>query len=427
MITQDIFTMGARSIFAATGKRLLPLCLLVALALSGSSCSKAKVEAVKAPRAVSTTEVSLRPFSIEAEYAARILPASQANITPKVGGRVAEVYAKVGDFVRKGQSLLLLESGDFDAQYRQAKGALQSAKANMARTNDAGQESQLLQAQASFDQAQISRDETQKAWDKTKRLFDGGVVSKQQMDDVDAKLKAAKIQLDAAKKSLDLVRDKAGQQASDILSGQVDSAQAQADLAKSQLDSTAVLSPLTGHVSWRDVEPGAMIGTASLTFVVIDDSTVLAEAGLTDRSIGFVRKGMSLKVSVTALGGGNSERAGIVDAVNPAADPRTLTYAVRVAIDNADGAIRPGMLAKIRFPIEARRDALLVPERATFTENSLDYVMVASAGVAKKRLVSLGESDGTLVEVRSGLAAGDLVITAGQEFLADGDAIVAKD
>jgi len=407
----------------ATGALLL--CLLAA-ALA-ASCKKEAVATEKAPRAVSVYQVQSESFALEAEYPATILPASQVNVTPKVGGRVAAVQAKVGDFVKAGQSLLTIEKGDYSAQYRQAQGALESARANLQRSDEAGQESQILQARSAMDQAQIQRDEVQKAWDKTKRLYDGGVVPKQQMDDVDARLRAALVQLDTAKKALALVQDKAGQQASRVLSGQVDSAQAQADLARSQLDAATIVSPLSGHVTYRDAEPGAMIGTASLAFIVIDDTTVLAEAGLSDRSVGFVHKGMSLTVTINALRGAAATRKGKVDWVNPAADPRNLLYEVRVTIDNSDGTIRPGMLARIRFPIEARREAILVPERAVFTENGLDYVMTAEAGIAKKTGVELGESDGSMVEVRSGLEAGKLVIVAGQEFLTDGDRIVAAE
>jgi multidrug efflux pump subunit AcrA (membrane-fusion protein) len=404
-----------------------PTLLILILPLLALACSKTEKQAVRAPRAVAASPAQRRDFSIDSEYAARILPASQVNITPKVGGRVLEVSARVGDFVKKGQVLLTLESGDFDAQLRQAQAGLLSAKANMTRSNDAGQTGQVLQAQAAYDQAQIARDETQKAWDKTKRLYDGGVVSKQQMDDVDAKLRASLIQLDAARRSLELVRDKAGPQASDVLSGQVDAAQAQTDLAQSQLESAIIRSPLDGHVSYRDAEPGALIGTSSLTFVVIDDSRVLAEAGLSERSVGLVAKGMRLKVTIGALGTGRAERDGTVEHVSPAADPRTLLYMVRIGIPNGDGSIRPGMLAKIRFPIEVHRSALLVPERAAFTENGLDYVMIAIGGKAEKRRLVLGESDGSLVEVREGLEEGALVVTAGQEFLADGDNLIVKE
>jgi RND family efflux transporter, MFP subunit len=401
---------------------IIALAAIAALAIS--ACSKPKQEASRPPRAVEAIEASLRPFALESEYAARILPSSQVNVTPKVGGRVQEVQVRVGDFVQKGQALLTIESADYDAQLKQAKAALQSAQAQLTRSNDTGQESQVLQAQSSADQARIALDETQKAYDKTKRLFDGGVVSKQQMDEVEAKLKASRIQLDAAERALVIVRDKSGKQAGDVLSGQVDAAQAQADLAQRQLDATTIRSPLTGHVSYCDAEPGALVGSQSLLFIVIDDSSVLAEAGLTDRSIGFVRKGMGLKVSIPALGA-KAERAGVVDRVSPATDMRTQLYSVRVAIPNGDGRIRPGMLARIRFPIEERRRVLLVPERATFSDSGLDYVVVSQGGVAKRRQVTLGESDGSSIEVAAGLEPGDIVVVAGQEFVSEGDPINA--
>jgi len=335
---------------------------------------------------------------------------------------VASVRVDVGDAVKKGQVLFTIEKGDYDAQLRQADATLRSARASLARSDETGQESQLLQAQSAYDQAVVARDETKNVRDKTKRLFDQGAVSRQQMDDIESRLKAAEIQVAAAKKNLALVRDKAGAQASAVLSGQVDAAKAQTDLAKSQLASTSVLSPLTGHVSYRDIEEGEMVGTSALAFIVIDDSKVLAEAALSDRSIGWLSRGMDVAITIPALGP-LGERSGRVDWVGPAVDPRTLLYPVRIILDNADGEIRPGMLARIRFPIEERRQVLLIPERAHFTENGLDYVMLAKSGKAIKRNIVLGESDGSNVEVLSGLAVGDEVVTAGQEFLSDGDLV----
>ena len=395
---------------------------MASLVLFATSCARVKEVAQKQPQAVSVTRVELASFALEAEYAARIQPAVQVNIIPKVGGRVASVRADVGDAVRKGQVLFTIEKGDFDAQLRQAAATLRSAQANLARSNDTGQESQLLSAQAAYDQAVVARNETKRVRDKTKRLFDQGAVSRQQMDDLDSRLKAAEIQLEAAKKNLNLVRDKSGVQASAVLSGQVDAARAQTDLAKSQLASTSVLSPLSGHVSFRDIEAGEMIGTSALAFIVIDDSKVLAEAALSDRSIGWLSKGMEVEVTIPALGA-LGDRKGVVDWVGPAVDPRTLLYPLRILLDNADGQIRPGMIARIRFPIEERRQVLLIPELSHFTENGLDYVMLARDGRAVKRAIVLGESDGSNVEVLSGLAEGDEVVTAGQEFLSDGDVI----
>ena len=400
---------------------LLFACAILA-ALSTLSCSRPKAVTAKPPQAVSVAKVAQASFALEAEYAARILPAVQVNVIPKVGGRVAAVSANVGDAVKKGQVLFTIEKGDYDAQFRQADATLRTAKANLARSDDTGQESQLLQAQAAYDQAVVARDETKNIRDKTKKLFDQGATSRQQMDDIESRLKAAEIQVASAKKNLAIVRDKSGAQASAVLSGQVDAAKAQTDLAKSQLASTSILSPLSGHVSFRDIEAGEMVGTSTLAFIVIDDSKVLAEAALSDRSVGWLSRGMEVAVTIPALGP-LGERSGRVDWVGPAVDARTLLYPVRILLDNADGEIRPGMLARIRFPVEERRLTLLIPERSHFTENGLDYVMLVKNGLAAKRPIVLGESDGSMVEVLSGLAVGDEVVTAGQEFLTEGDIV----
>jgi len=338
-----------------------------------------------------------------------------------VGGRVARVYVEVGMAVAEGQALCALDASDYEAQYRQAKAALGSASASLTRTSDSGREQQTLQAQSAADQAQVMYDEAKSAYDRTKRLYDAGSVARQQLEEAEAKFKAAGIQRDAANSGLALVQDKAGTQANEIASGQVDQASAQADLAKSQLDATVIRSPIAGRISYRNVEAGEFVGSSSLAFVVIDERRVVAEAGLSERVIGGVRKGMAMELLVPALGEGRL--SGTVDSVSPAADPRSMLYAVRILIPNPKGLLRGGMLAKLRVPLATRRGAILVPERATFSENGADFVLVARDGVASKRRVTLGESDGSLVEAREGLAEGELVVTAGQEFLGDGDRI----
>ena len=260
----------------------------------------------------------------------------------------------------------------------------------------------------------MAYDDAKSAYDRIKRLYDGGSVTKQQLEDADARAQAAEIQREAAAKALALVQDKAGSQANDIASSQVDQATAQTDLAKSQLDETVLRSPIAGRVSYRDVEAGEMIGTSTLAFVVIDESSVVAEAGLSERAIGAVRKGMGLEVVIPALGDGDrGRRAGIVDSVSPAADPRSMLYQVRILIPNADGALQGGMLARVKIPVETRRGALLVPERSTFSENGADYVLVVALdssggqeGSVSRRRITLGESDGSSVEVLDGSLAG---------------------
>ncbi len=431
-----------RATNAAAARGAAAVLALAALSIGFASCAKRADATARKPRLVSVAPVARRDFIISSEYAASIAPEREVNITPKVGGKVTAVLVEVGMAVSEGQTLCRLDASDYEAQYRQASAALGSAKASLTRTSDSALEQQKLQAQSALDQAQVAYDEAKSVYDRTKTLYDAGSVAKQQLEDVDARFKAAAIQRGAAESSLSLVEDKASAQTNEIASGQVDQASAQADLAKSQLDATVISSPISGRISYRDVEAGEYVGTSSLIFVVIDESTVVAEAGLSERVVVGVRKGMSMGIVVPALGAGDPEKgqlAGVVDSVSPAADPRSMLYQVRLRVPNPDGRLRGGMLARLRVPLETRRGAILVPERATFSENGADYVLVAQPsaadaggaaaaggpvpGTCAKRRVTLGESDGSSVEVLEGLAAGELVITAGQEFLGDGDRV----
>jgi HlyD family secretion protein len=415
--------------------------LLAATVLALGSCARkadGAAGAAGAPRLVSAVAAVRRDFVLSSEYAARIVPEREVNITPKVGGRVSSVRVEVGMAVAEGQALCELDASDYDAQYRQAKAALGSAKAGFARTSDSGREQQVLQAKSAADQAEVMYDEAKSAYDRTKRLFDSGSVSRQQFEDVDSKFKAAGIQRDAANSALALVEDKAGFQANEIASGQVDQASAQAELAKSQLDATVIRSPIAGRVSYRNVEAGEFVGPSSLAFVVIDESRVVAEAGLSERVVEAVKKGMSIELTVPAIFDSalsEGRLSGTIDSVSPSADPRSMLYSVRVLVPNPKGRLRGGMLARLKVPLETRLGALLVPERASFSENGGDYVLIVKPdssalaagenrqGIAAKRRVVLGESDGSSVEVREGIAEGELVITAGQEFLGDGDRV----
>lgn len=406
--------------------RFAAILVAAAAAAALASCAKRDEAPPRAPRLVSGAAVERRDFSLASEYPARLVPAREINITPKVGGRVSAVLVEVGMTVAEGQELCRLDASDFEAQYRQAKAALDSAQAGLTRTSDSGREQQTLQAKSASDQARIAYDEAKKAYDRMKRLYDAGSVSRQQFEEVEARFKAAGIQRDAADSGLALVQDKAGSQANEIAAGQVEQARAQVDLARSQLDGATVTSPIAGRISYRGVEAGEFIGTSTLAFVVIDESEVIAEAGLSERVVGSVRKGLPMQIVVPAVADGASGSGrivGRVDSVSPAADPRTMLYALRLLVPNPDGRLKGGMLARVRVPLETRRAALLAPERSTFSENGSDFVMVAKDGTVARRRVSLGESDGASVEILDGLAEGELVVTAGQEFLGDGDRV----
>jgi multidrug resistance efflux pump len=395
------------------------MAVLGALSLAG--CTRTAQSAVQEPKTVTATRAKRATIALSLVYPARIRPKQEIVVSPKVAGRVASVRADIGQRVRAGEVLFTLESRDFDAQSRQAKAALDSARANLTRTSDSSLGSQEIQAQAAVKQAQVQYDDARDMYARVQKLFDGGTASRQQLDGAKARFDSAAIALDTAKQNLSMLQDKSGPQSTGVASSQVDQAQATADLAESQLSNTIIRSPISGVVASRAIDPGELVAAGMPTFVVIDQSTVTAEASVEEGMVGKIHVGQAVAVAVEAAGAAGL--SGVVQSVSPSADPRTLGYAVKVRIDAAQAALRSGMFARISFPIESRENVLVVPNTAVVTETGVDYVYVVSSGVLKKTAVQLGSADDAVTEISSGLSDGAFVVTAGQSFLADGQTV----
>ena len=394
------------------------------LALAACGPREAAAPAAEA-KTVTVARASRATISVSLDYSARIRPKQEIVVSAKVAGRVASVPADVSQKVRRGQVLFTLESNDYEAQARQARAALDSARANLTRTSDSSLSSQLIQAEAAVKQARVQDDDARSFADRMDKLYAAGTASRQQRDDAKAKADAAGIALDTAAQNLSLLQEKAGPQSTGIATTQVDQAQASADLAESQLSSSVVVSPLTGVVASRAVDPGELVAIGTPAFVVIDVSSVTAEASVDEGIVRKIRPGE--RVAVRAEAADTGPLSGVVETVSPAADPRTLGYAVKIRIDNPGDLLRPGMLARVTFPVQSRAGVLAVPNQALVTDSGVQYIYVVENGVVRKTAVQTGISDDAVTEITAGISEGAQVITEGQSFLDEGERVtVAK-
>jgi HlyD family secretion protein len=386
-----------------------------------AACTPQKKAALQQPKSVAATAAVRSSIVISLEYPARIRPRQEIVVSPKASGRISTVTAEVGQVVKAGDVLFTLEAGDFEAQNRQAKAALDSAQANLTRTSDSSLSSQVLQAQAAVKQAQVQYDDAKDLSDRTEKLFTDGTASRQQRDSAKAKLDSAAIALDTAQQNLALLQDKGGPQSTGLASTQVDQAQATAELAQSQLSNTIIRSPINGVVSTRNVDAGELVGSGVPAFVVIDVSALTAEASVEESTVRALRKGQSVPVTIDAEAG--TPVNGTVDTISPAADPRTQGYIVKVRIVAPPATVRPGMFARVSVPVETRSGVLVVPNSAVVTETGVASVFAVVDGKLKKTTVQTGISDNAVTEITAGLAEGTLVVTEGQSFLNDGDSV----
>src|SRR5580698_9503032 len=181
------------------------------------------------------------------------------NVNSKVTGRVAWIGVEKGDHVKEGQVLVRLEDDEFRAQYEQAKGAAENARAYLEELQNGSRPEEIQQAQHNLDEARATLADDQLTLDRTKDLWSQGVVSKQALDDATAKFGADQQRVNSLDKAFQLA--KLGPRREEIARarGALDQAQGQADYAKSLLDATVIRAPVTGTILERAAEKGELV------------------------------------------------------------------------------------------------------------------------------------------------------------------------
>jgi RND family efflux transporter MFP subunit len=205
----------------------------------------------------------------------------------------------------------------------------------------------------------------------------------------------------------------------------VEGARAQLDEAELKLSETALVAPIAGVVQQRNIELGSLVHADSVGFVVANTRAVKVVFGVPDSILGDVGLGGSLSIHTESL----PERVfqGTVTEIAPAADQRTRIFEISVTVDNADGALRPGMVASLDVSqtMLAAGQMVVVPITAVVQADSGAFgvytVETAAEGgsMARLRTVETGQILGNRITISSGLAAGEQVIVSGTAQVGD--------
>jgi len=197
--------------------------------------------------------------------------------------------------------------------------------------------------------------------------------------------------------------------------------QAQVAMAQRNLSYALVYSPINGYVSDRPVALGEYVSPTTKVATVVSINPLRARIDIPEQAIGNVRVGDSVSVTVSAF----TDRAfaGRVARISPNVTATSRTLTVEAEINNGDGVLKPGQFATVKILQPQSTPAVLVPARSVHTEAGASRVFVIKNGHAEQRLVQLGQAEGDLVEIKNGIAAGELVATSNFELLNDGIAV----
>ena len=184
-------------------------------------------------------------------------------------------------------------------------------------------------------------------------------------------------------------------------------------------ENTVLRSPISGFVTAKNYDNGDMT-SPQLPVVVIQQITpIKAAIGVSEQYYSFLKKGAAATLYVDALG--EETFSGVVTNIFPTLDPVTHTVSTEIEVANKDLKLRPGMYARVHLDF-GTKEALTVPDKAIVRQagSGARYVYVFSGGKAVYCAVELGQQQGDLYEVVSGLNAGDQVITSAPSNLKNG-------
>src|SRR5579872_3860306 len=366
-----------------------------------------------------------------------IVAAHRIEVASKVVGRVAWIGVEKADKVKAGQVLVRLEDDEYRAQLDQMKGQLANLQAKLAELEHGSRPEEIAVARANLGQAKADLENAQVTLSRTKTLVAQGVLSKQALDDAQAKYDSAQAHVNSLQKTLDLAVLGPRQEQVDSMRGQVTQAKGALAYTQTQLENTVIRAPVTGTVLERAVEKGEF-----LTTMFVGDKGakgyVVALADLNDLEVeldisqnDFARLGPKQKGVVTTDAYPDRKYDGVIAEISPEANRQKATVQVKVQIVNPDEYLRPEMNATVRFLSEAPKtgtqapQGAFVPTAAVRDRDEKKVVFLAFKGRALMRQVSIlaTRSNGYLVQ---GLNGGEDVITNAPADLKDGDRIKIK-
>src|SRR5271154_1465247 len=319
--------------------------------------------------------------------AGQFQPYQEIEVHAKVSGYVRHIYVDIGDRVRAGQTLAVLEIPELDAQLKGTQAELLHSKDEVVRA-----ENEVIRAESDYSALHAAYTRLEQAASARP-----GLIAEQELDDSRSKDMATEAQIDAAKAALAAAKQQT--EVSDADRMRVGALAAYA----------TVTAPLTGVITWRYADTGALIqaGTASNTqsmpLVKLAQSDVLRlRLPVPESAVRFIHAGAEVQVQVKAIG---RSFAGKVVRFTRSVSLDTRTMETEIDVENADLSLTPGMYADTSIELEHKENALSVPVQAVVRGANQSYVLVVDAqDHVQKRPVELGEQTSDRAEILHGLS-----------------------
>ena len=397
---------------------------------------------------VTTAQATIVPIPTYIEATGNLTSDAQTDVAPAVSGKIVEVNFDIGSYVSQGSVLIRLDARDAMIRLQQARAQVEQQRqaVQQAESNADQALANLRQTQARLgvrdgETFQISNfsqvksitaqlDLAEKELRRTERLLETGDVSRSAYDQRKSQRDALIGQLDEARsnaavaiKAIDTARAayESARSAVGVQRAAVANAQTQVDAAQKAVGDTSVLAPISGYVAERTADVGEYISPSAPNTkiaTIVRTSTLRVRIDVPEQDIAKVATGQGVSVQTSAWPDRNF--AGVVVRISPSLNATARTLTVEAEIQNVDGLLKPGQFATVRITQSKPEPAVMVPVKAVRTVGDTNSVFLVKDGIARETFVQLGLLENDMIQIKSGVIEGDMVVTSDLNQLTDG-------
>lgn len=389
------------------------------------------------PVTVTTARAERRSVPAFLQATGSLVADEKSNVAPKVAGKIADISVNVGDFVKQGAAIARIDDNDarrrlLSAQsgVKQAEAALRQAEARLGLgpngVFNASVIPEVRSAAANYEQALAELRQAKSNEARYRDLVESGDVAMMTYEQYRTAREIAEARAKAAKEQLEAQINSARQNNQAIASAQaaLEAARTQVEIAKQELADTIIRAPFSGFVSSRPVAVGEYVSSANVVATILRTNPLKLQMQIAESEVPFVKLGRAVSLTVDAYK--DRRFSGLVTAINPAVDAASRSALVEASIENVDNALRAGMFATARITKNGGGGAIFVPRNAVYYDQATGgyRAFVIVDGVAKLRVIQLGQEEGDFYQVLSGLNADETVATSNLDQLFEGAMVI---
>lgn len=339
---------------------------------------------------VEVEKVVPEDVNIYGEYVGRVRAQQFVEVRARVEGYLQKMLFNEGTFVKKGQTLFVIDPAVYAARVSKARAQLNKARAQ--------------------------RQKAERDLNRIRPLYESNAASQLDLDNAVAAYEGAN---------------------ADVIVCEADLTQAELTLGY-----TNVTSPIAGQISERNADIGTLVGPGakSLLATIVKSDTVRIDFSMTSldymrtksRNVNLGQRDSNRKwdpyVKITLPDGTLYPDSGLVDFADPKIDPSTGTFSVRAEMPNPDHTLLPGEFTRVKLLMDVREQAIIVPSKAVEVEKGAAFVyIVRPDNIVERRFIETGPEIGNRIIIERGLAAGEMIVVEGYHKLRHGDRVTTVD